>query len=421
LGAMAGEEGVARAEDAADLEASIGSATAEGRAPKVLQVLPRLITGGLERGAVDVAIAQVEAGFVAYVASEGGRMEHELTRGGARHVRMPLASKNPLVIWRNAAMLAALIEREGVDIVHARSRAPGWSALLAARRTGRPLVTTFHGTYSASNVFRRRYNAVMAAGDRVIAISHFIAVHLRKVYGVPSSRIRIIHRGVDLDRFDPAKVSDERVIALATKWRLPDGVPVVLLPGRVTRRKGHEHLIRALHRIKNLEFVCLMVGDSSGREDYVTDMQALARECGLADRVAFTGHCDDMPAVYMLSDVAVCCAIDPEAFGRTVGEAQAMGRPVVLYDHGGAPEQVLGDRTAFPVPPGDVPSLAAGLRRALELTPAEREVLAGEAIAHTRANFSKVQMCHNTLSVYYEVLAECRERDQRLASLSAAS
>src|SRR5947208_2513758 len=211
---------------------------ASGRPPAVLQVLPSLVSGGVERGAVDLAAALVEAGWTAYVASAGGPMEKELARVGARHVTLPLASKNPLVIRRNRKALADLIRRGRIDIVHARSRAPAWSALSAARATGRRFVTTFHNAYDADLPFKHRYNAVMARGDRVIAISHFVAEHVAKVYGIGPDRLRTIPRGVDLARFDPDRVWGRQVAELATHWRVPDGFAVVMLPGRLTRWKG---------------------------------------------------------------------------------------------------------------------------------------------------------------------------------------
>ncbi|MGF1609928.1 MAG: glycosyltransferase [Kiloniellales bacterium] len=226
----------------------------EGGGPVILQVLPRLGTGGAERGTVDVAQAIVAAGGTAIVASEGGALERELARAGAHHVTLPLASKNPLVMRRNVGRLESLIEEHEVDILHARSRAPAWSAAAAARRKGCHFVTTFHGTYNASLPFKLRYNAIMVSGERVIAISEFIARHIHETYAVEPARIRVIQRGVDLARFDPAKVSAERVIQLARAWRLPDGVPLIMLPGRLTRWKGQLLLLDALASLAELDF-----------------------------------------------------------------------------------------------------------------------------------------------------------------------
>src|SRR5438477_258710 len=233
---------------------------ASGRPPAVLQVLPSLVSGGVERGAVDLAAALVEAGWTAYVASAGGPMEKELARVGAQHVTLPLASKNPLVIRRNRKALADLIRRGRIDIVHARSRAPAWSALSAARATGRRFVTTFHNAYDADLPFKHRYNAVMACGDRVIAISHFVAEHVAKVYGIGPDRLRTIPRGVDLARFEPDRDWGQQVAALALHWRVPDGFAVIMLPGRLTRWKGGLDSIEAIARLGRRDVCGVLVG-----------------------------------------------------------------------------------------------------------------------------------------------------------------
>jgi glycosyltransferase involved in cell wall biosynthesis len=378
-------------------------ATEPGR-PVVLQVLPRLVAGGAERGAVDVAVALAEAGGTSLVASEGGPMEYELQRAGIAHLKLPLASKNPLVMYRNVGRLVRLIEAHDVDIVHARSRAPAWSAAAAVKRTGRHFVTTFHGAYEARGLLKRRYNAIMVKGERVIANSEFIARHIRETYKVDPARVRMIRRGVDLERFHPERASAERVIQLANRWRLPDGVPVVMLPGRLTRWKGHAVLIEALTRLRDLELLCVIVGSGRGRGAYRAELERLIARHGLASRVFLPGHCDDMPAAYMLADVVVSASIHPEAFGRVVSEAQAMGCPVVASDHGGTREQILGNRTAFLFPPGDAGALADRIREALALDAPAREHLAAEARAHITANFDKRHMCAATLALYREVL-----------------
>ena len=209
----------------------------------VLQVLPSLVTGGVERGAVDIAAALVAEGERGIVVSSGGPMVHDLTRAGAEHITLPVASKNPFVMYKNIDRLAEIIRANNVNIVHARSRAPAWSAYYAARKTGARFITTFHGTYNLGLPFKKLYNSIMTRGDRVIAISEFIARHILDTYHIDPSRIRVIHRGINFDVFDPATVSAERVIKLASDWRLPDGVPIIMLPGRLTQWKGQAVLI----------------------------------------------------------------------------------------------------------------------------------------------------------------------------------
>jgi glycosyltransferase involved in cell wall biosynthesis len=314
-------------------------------------------------------------------------------------------SKNPFVMRANANRLAALIEREGVDIVHARSRAPAWSAWSAARRTGRRFVTTFHGTYGAANWLKRRYNAIMTQGDRVIAISAFIAGHIRQFYGVPATRIRIVHRGVDLGRFDPKLVTAERVVTLATAWRLTDGLPVVMLPARLTRWKGQTVFLDAVARLGRNDVRAVLVGGAQGRENFRAELEGQIARLGLESVVRLVDHCNDMPAAYMLADAVVSASIEPEAFGRVVAEAQAMGRPIIATDHGGAKECVVAGETGWLVPPNDAEALADAIRRALALPPDARRELAARAVAHIAANFSKEAMCAKTLAVYDEVLA----------------
>lgn len=375
------------------------------RVATVLQVLPALgSSGGVERGTVEIAEAIVEAGGRAIVASAGGARVHELQRVHAEHVTLPLDSKNPLVMYNNIARLVKLIRAENIDLVHARSRAPAWSAFFAAKRTQTPFVTTFHGTYNAGNFLKRHYNAIMTRGEKVIAISAFIASHMRRIYGVPASRIKIIPRGVDLYRFDPAVVSAERVISLATDWRLTDGMPVIMLPGRLSRWKGQYVFIEAVARLSRRDLRCLIVGGDQGRTEYRNELEALVERHDLGEVVRIVDHCDDMPAAYMLSDVVVSASTDPEAFGRVIVEAQALGRPVIATDHGGATETVIEDKTGWLVAPGDVDDLAKALGHVLSLDETARAGLSKAAIANVREHFSKQSMCEKTLDVYNEVL-----------------
>lgn len=381
------------------------SATAQG-APAVLQVLPALDTGGVERGTIEVTEALTAAGFRAFVASAGGRMVGEVVRAGGVHLTLPLASKDPWVIWRNAGRIAALVREHGIAIVHARSRAPAWSAKLAAGRTGAAFVTTYHGTYTEGFPFKRAYNAVMASGERVIAISHFIARHLIDRHGTDPARVRVIPRGVDPRRFDPAAVQGDRMRRLAEAWRLPDGAPVILLPGRLTRWKGQAVLIEALARMARRDAVAVLAGDAQGREGYRAELEALAASRGVADRVRLPGDCADIPAGLMLADAVVSASTDPEAFGRVVIEGQAMARPVVATAHGGAAETVEEGETGWLVPPRDSAALAARLDAMLGLAAEERAALGARARAAVLARYTTPLMCAATLEVYREVLAE---------------
>ena len=380
-------------------------ASKAGRPPVILQVLPSLVTGGVERGTIDMALAIAEAGWTALVASSGGHMVRELDRVGVKHITLPLHSKNPLVIRANIAKLEAIIREHGVDIVHARSRAPAWSAYHAAQRAGAHFVTTFHGTYNGGWMgLKNRYNVIMTRGERVIAISNFISHHMQTTYGVPPGKIRVVHRGVDVSRFDPAKVSQERIIQLAQRWRLPDGYPVIMLAGRLTRWKGQAVLIEALAKLGRRDIRCLLVGSDQGRTAYTEELKALVQQLGLTDVVHIVGECNDMPAAYMLTDVVVSASTDPEAVGRVIIEGQALGRPVVATNNGAGRENVIDGRTGLLVPPNDPDSMAVALERILAMTPERRAIMAEEAIAFVRENFTRELMCVRTLDVYAEVL-----------------
>jgi glycosyltransferase involved in cell wall biosynthesis len=370
--------------------------------PTILQVLPALESGGVERGTVEIAQAVAAAGGVALVASAGGRMVPQLERVGGRHVSLALMTKDPVNIWLNSFAIGRVIRRERVSLVHARSRAPAWSAYWAARRAGVPFVTTWHGVYDEGVPGKRLYNSVMARGERVIAISRFVAARLRAL-GVPDTRIRIIPRGVDMAVFNPEAVTGDRMHRLAQAWRLPPGVPVVMLPGRLSGWKGGELLLDAVARLRGApgggEVFCVFVGAGDAGPSLVRR----AARLGLTERVRLAGQCDDMPAALMLADVVACPSLKPEPFGRAVIEAQALGRMVVAANHGGAAETVA-DGTGWLVPPGDAAALAGAIAQALAMPAADRAAVGSAARAHVLAHYTMQAMQSATLAVYGEIL-----------------
>ncbi|MCA3357944.1 MAG: glycosyltransferase family 4 protein [Roseomonas sp.] len=371
--------------------------------PALLQVLPALRSGGVERGALEIAEAQIAAGFRAIVASAGGEMVPALEALGAKHITLPLTAKSPFAIWRNAAALAALARAEGVALIHARSRAPAWSALIAARRVGLPFVTTYHGAYNEGFPGKRLYNSVMARGDRVIAISHFIADLIRTRHGVPESRLRVIPRGVDPRRFDPALVGAERLDRLRTAWGLPEGRPMIMLPARVTRWKGQMVLVEAMARLPG-DSLALLVGDAEERPAFKAELLARIESLGLQDRVRLLGHANDMPAALLLADVVIHASTDAEAFGRTVIEAQAMARPVIASDLGAPRETVAEGITGWRIPPGDAAALADAIGKALALLPAESAALGARARAAVLSGYTTEAMQAATIAVYRELI-----------------
>ncbi len=372
--------------------------------PVVLQVIPNLGAGGAEQGCIDVAAALVKAGARAIVVSNGGPRIHDLARVGADHIQMPVHSKNPLVMWRNIGRLRRLIRKEKIDIVHARSRAPAWSCWKAVDGTSARFMTTCHAPYNISGQAKRFYNSAIARGERVIAISGYVADYLRDNYNIDADRIRTVHRGIALEKFHPGAVAAPTLIKLTGQWRIPDGMSIVMMPGRITRWKGHHILIEAMAKLNREDVFCVMIGDDQGRTEYRQELEAAIIEHGVEGRVRLIDHCNDMPAAYMLSTVVVSASTDPEGFGRVPVEAQAMGRPIIATDHGGARETIIRGETGWLVPPGDAQTLADALREALSLNAEERAILAAHAMHHVAQHFSRDHMTGQTLDVYTELL-----------------
>ncbi|MBY0427944.1 MAG: glycosyltransferase, partial [Alphaproteobacteria bacterium] len=261
----------------------------------IAQIIPSLNAGGAERAAVDIAAATIAAGHRAIVISKGGYYQAELQAKHAKFVKRNADTKNPLLIIINAFWLAAFIKQEGVDIIHARSRAPAWSAYLATLMTGTPFVTTFHAAYKGNFFLKKMYNSVMAKGRRIIAISKFIAGHVQTNYGVPASRIAIVPRGIDMSIYDQASISDERKQKLQNLWNNQPDVPVMIMPGRLSPIKGHELVIEALAAIKDRPFICVFIGPDQGRSKYSEMLRKLVHENGLSDKIKWMDG-GDIPA-----------------------------------------------------------------------------------------------------------------------------
>ncbi len=383
--------------------------------PTILQIIPRLDTGGAERTTVEITDAIVRAGGTALVATGGGRMSSEVIAAGGEIVTMPAGSKNPLQILANARHLARLCAARDVALIHARSRAPAWSALLAANRVGIPLVTTYHGAYNERGVLKRTYNGVMARGAVVIANSDYTAGLIRTRYGTPPERISIIPRGIDPAVYDAATIAPERLAALRRAWAVPTGAPIILHAARLTGWKGQRAVIAAvahLARDRRLaDAVAIFAGDDQGRSDYRRTLETDIAAAGLAGSVRLVGHCADMPAAFALAHVALVASTEPEAFGRTAAEAQAIGCPVIATDIGAPRETVLAApavppeaATGWLVPPGDATRLAAALAEALALTGDARAAIGRRARANVVARFTLSAMQTGTLTVYDRLL-----------------
>ena len=368
----------------------------------VIQILPELIAGGVERGTLELSKFLVSKGHRSLVISQGGPLVDMLLKEGGRHHRMPyIGEKSPrclLHLWT----LRRLFQQREFHIVHLRSRLPAWVAYLAwkslpaHRRPG--LGTTFHGFYSIN-----AYSAIMTKGQRVIAISRAVADHIRRHYGTPRRKIRLIHRGIDPDVFHPSKVGPERIARLKHKWGLDEGLPIIMLPGRVTRWKGHSVFIQALARIRDIPWRAVCVGPFDAQGAYFKELNALIEALALEDTVRFTGHEGDMAAAYAAADLVISAATDePEAFGRVSIEAQAMARPIIASAHGGSLETIIDGHTGWLFEPGD----AAGLARAMRTALAQPDLsgqLGLHGLRHVHASFTTLQMCQKTLDLYRQL------------------
>ena len=374
----------------------------------ILQVAPELSAGGVERTVLEVTEAIVAAGGRALLASKGGRLEDEFAALGGELFRMDAKSKNPLTLKLNEGKLKGLIAREGVSLVHARSRAPAWSAYWASQAAGVPFVTTYHGAYSGTSGLKRRYNSVMAKGDLVIANSNWIAAHVREVHGVAADKIVTIPRGVDLSVFDPAAVAPPRIEAVRGRWGIAGDKRVTLfLPGRLTEWKGQLVAIEALGLMSVEELrklVLVLAGDPQGRANYVTRLEDAILAHKLGGTVLLAEHERDMPAACLAADIVMTPSIRPEAFGRVAAEASAMGRPVIVADHGGGRETVIEGETGARVEPGNPAALAGAIRALLDVGPSARAGMGKSGQAHVRAHFSKRGLQAATLNVYKRLL-----------------
>ena len=380
----------------------------------VLQIIPDLNAGGAERATIDIAAALSDAGARALVACEGGRLVSELQACGGVWIPFPAATKNPVRMLFNTRRLAALILREKVDIVHARSRAPAWVALGATRATRTPFVTTYHGAYSGASTIKISYNSVMARADHVIANSDFTRRRILALHPSAEGRITVIPRGADFQAFAPAAVDPARVRRLRQDWGVEPDDRIVLLAARLTGWKGQGVLIDAAalmrqHGFPDTRFI--LAGDPQGRASFVRELETRIARAGLQNTVRLVGHCDDMPAAFLAASAVAVASTEPEAFGRSAVEAQAMGAPVVVTDLGAVPETVLAppdvapdQRTGWRVKPDNAQAMAEALIEALSLGASERDALAVRARAHVEQNFSLGRMHRQTLALYESIL-----------------
>lgn len=374
--------------------------------PRILQILPALQSGGVEQVSVETAcfLKSFDPKTPTFVASHGGRLVERLESVGATHIPLPLHTKNPLKILANGFHIRQIIKKHHIELIHARSRAPAWSALLAARLLKIPFVTTYHGIYNSAHTLKNFYNSVMARGDRVIAISRYVAEHIFHTHPEFSNRVEVIPEGIDVSLFDSKTISPSAVQDLKERIGILPSQKIILLPGRLTRWKGQEVLLKASEKIDPQKYAIILCGDAQGRSEYVRHLQKLAQNSGI--RVHFMAHSSSMPVLYAASDLVVSCSTDPEAFGRVTAEALSMGRPFIGTSHGGTVELTNNGKVGDLVKPGNVNALVEAIHQ-FETYPSdflqERTI---QARMHIMQKYSLTLMGQKTLALYKRLIEE---------------
>ncbi|MGC6535480.1 MAG: glycosyltransferase family 4 protein [Parvibaculales bacterium] len=376
----------------------------------IMQVVPELDVGGAEITTVEIARAICQAGGRALVVSQGGALEQKIIDNGGEVIHLPVASKNPFTVWRHGRLLADLAKAEKVDLIHTRSRAPGWSGLRAGKLADIPFMTTYHSTVHEKPRAKVFYNSVLVRGRVSIANSQYTASKIAKVYPQYRDKIRVVPRGCDVDALARHQFSETDIAAKRQQWGVPLDAFVILCPARVTPLKGQHVLLDALGQLSaDLQPYLVLVGSAQGRNDYVADLTAQARANGCADRLVFAGLENNMPSAYAAANMAVVPTIRPEPFGRTIIEAQAASLPVIASNGGGYRETVIAQPanvggTGWLAEMGNADDLAAKLQAALALPPEALFKMGANGRAHVEANYTQAAMCHRTLNVYAELI-----------------
>lgn len=371
----------------------------------IMQIIPELGIGGAEQGCLDMADAIQQNGHKSIVVSFGGTRIHELRGKNTKFIKMPVHSKNPIVMWKNYKEIVLLIEQYKIDIVHVRSRAPAWSAFFACKHTQTALVCTVHSTYSGNHLYLKRlYNSAMLKGDHTIAISKTIANYINQSFQVDEFKLSVINRGVDTTYFDKDRVSEKEKDKLLKKWGLKKNKPLLLMPARITARKGHLLLINALNLIKTKNYQCVILGPIQSNDNYLKKVQSLIDKHHLGEKVKIKDACKQMPTAYALADVVLTPSITPEAFGRIAVEAQAMGVPVIATDYGEYKHTVVDKKSGWKFPVNDAKKFASCIDEALNADEQTKKNMSLYASENARVNYTKEKMCNDTMSVYEQVL-----------------
>ena len=377
----------------------------------ILQVLPALNSGGVERGVVDVANFIDKSGHKSIVLSAGGKLQSFLGKK-VQHIKLNVSSKNPFTIYRNIKKIRKIIIENKVDILHVRSRAPAWSCYYAVRGTNCKIITTFHGTYSFNllskkpSKLKKIYNKIMLKGSHVIAVSEFIKNHIKENYpeNYDENKVTVIHRGVDIENFDLKKISQQMRINLVKQWQIPDDKKVIILPGRITSWKGHEFLIDALKMLKRDDYLCLFVGDVAKKTAYKKKIEQKIISSNLEGMVRFVGSSTNMGAVYSICDLVISASTSPEAFGRIAIEAQAMEKVIIATNIGGSKETIINGETGFLIENRNVKEMCDKIDYVLSMSEDEHQIIGVKARNYVVQHFSNQLMYEKTMEVYQNLL-----------------
>ena len=378
---------------------------------KVLQVIPKLGYGGAETGCYDIAHYLPENNCGSYIVTSGGELLKFIDKKKVKIIKLPVHSKNPLIIFINFLALIFIILINNISIVHSRSRAPAWSCLIAAKITGRKFVTTFHGTYNFNSKIKKFYNSVMVRSDLIIAGSNFIFSHIKENYTKylnAKKKLLVIFRGINVDYFDPTTKLDSDEKKLLKKWEIEKDKKIILLPGRLTGWKGQEVFIEAINLV-NIElgyeaFYAVILGSDQGRDLYKKKLIRLTEQYRLINQVKFIDHCKDMALAYKVSDIVVSASIEPEAFGRVAVEAQSMEKPIIASNIGGSNETVIDEKTGFLFESNNAKSLSQKILKILSMDEASLNSIGREGRKNIIQKFNVEKMCFSTYSEYKRIL-----------------
>ena len=378
---------------------------------KVLQVIPKLGYGGAETGCYDIAHYLPENDCGSYIATSGGELLKFIDKKKVKIIKLPVHSKNPLIIFFNFLALIWVILINNISIVHARSRAPAWSCLFAAKITGRKFVTTFHGTYNFNSKIKKFYNSVMVRSDLIIAGSNFIFSHIKENYTKyldAKKKLLVIFRGINVDYFDPTTKLDNDEKKLLNEWKIKKDKKIILLPGRLTGWKGQEIFIEAVNLV-NIElgyeaFYAVILGSDQGRDLYKKKLFRLTEQHRLINQVKFIDHCKDMALAYKVSDIVVSASIEPEAFGRVSVEAQSMEKPIIASNIGGSNETVIDEKTGFLFESNSAKSLSKKILKVLSMDETSLQSIGKEARKNIIQKFNVEKMCFSTYSEYKRII-----------------